>query len=97
MDSATLKQLMDPEFQVAQAKYESYRIAVDKAYKMAEGIASYSDFNFVKEEEGKRLYEVNEPTPEGRATQVITIARVLLPAIYEDLSKAIALLDKKGK
>ena len=91
-----LKQLMDPEFQMAQARYENYRVAVDKAYKMAESTAEYNDYKFhSKTAEGSNLYTIEDLTSEKRVAGIVSVARMLIPAIYEDMENAIKLLDEK--
>ena len=90
-----LKQLMDPDFQMAQARYENYRIAVDKAYKMAEAVAEYNEYKFhSKALDNINLYTIEDVTPTARVNGIIETARLLIPAIFEDMEKAIKMLDK---
>jgi hypothetical protein len=94
MDNTTLKQLMDPEFQTAQARYENYRIAVDKAYKMADSHCGFS--RTVDNGENATPRYVHVPlTSEEKVRDITNTARLLIPAIYEDMEKAISMLEKK--
>lgn len=91
-----LKQLMSPEFQQAQARYENYRIAVDKAYKMAESLSDWNSYKFHSNSlDGVRLYTIEDASVETRMRTIVDSARALIPSIYEDMEKAISLLDDK--
>lgn len=97
MTDPTLARMMSPEFITAQAKYENYRIAVDKGYKMAMDLIPYSDYEFAKDDpEHGRLYKVIDKR-DNKPEEVVKSARVLIAAIYEDMVKAIDLLEENKK
>lgn len=90
-----LSRLTDPKFILAQTRYENYRIAVDKSYKIAEATTSWDEFKFVcNSEKGEPLYSRLDSTPTSRVEEIVRNARLLVPAIYEDLEKAIQLLEE---
>jgi hypothetical protein len=91
-----LARLMDPEFQVSQAKFTNAQVAVDKAYQLAARyLVAYSYSVEYKDEKGETHLRYVDRNTDERVAEVIRSARILAKAIQEDLDATLSVLDKK--
>jgi hypothetical protein len=91
-----LKDLMNPEFQVKQARYENARHAVDAAWSIAvKSVDTYTPSTKVVE--GGKIEWVGDDkkAPEAYVAELAIMAELLAKEIQKDLDSTLTVLDEK--